>query len=187
MELNLSHKHVLITGGSRGIGLACAKVFLEEGCKVSLVSRDPSNLEKAKTLLSTQVSGSQDRIALFSAELQHADSAERSLNEAEKTFGPVDVLVNSAGAAKRTPAENLSPSFFREAMEAKFFTYINMIDPVIKRMGARGEGVIVTWSVQAAKSPAPSTSREAAPMRRSCSRPQAWQSPTGPKVCASML
>jgi NAD(P)-dependent dehydrogenase (short-subunit alcohol dehydrogenase family) len=143
MELNLTHKHVLITGGSRGIGLACAKVFLEEGCKVSLVSRDPGNLEKAKKLLSKQVPGSQERIALFSAELQKADSAERALDEAEKAFGPLDILVNSAGAAKRTPAESLSPAFFREAMDAKFFTYINMIDPVIKRMGARGEGVIV--------------------------------------------
>jgi NAD(P)-dependent dehydrogenase (short-subunit alcohol dehydrogenase family) len=118
-------------------------VFLEEGCKVSLVSRDPGNLEKAKKLLSTQVPDSQERIALFSAELQKADSAEHALDEAEKAFGPLDILVNSAGAAKRTPAENLSPAFFREAMDAKFFTYINMIDPVIKRMGARGEGVIV--------------------------------------------
>ncbi len=143
MELNLSNKHVLITGGSRGIGLACAKVFLEEGCKVSLVSRDPANLEKAKVLLSKQVPGSQERLALFSAELQDAASAEQALNDAEKKFGALDVLVNSAGAAKRTPAENLSPTFFREAMEAKFFTYINMIDPVIKRMGARGTGVIV--------------------------------------------
>ena len=143
MELNLTDKHVLITGGSRGIGLACARVFLEEGCKVSLVSRDPTNLEKAKALLSTQVPGCLERIALFSAELQHADSAEHALNEAEKKFGALDVLVNSAGAAKRTPAENLTPAFFREAMEAKFFTYINMIDPVIKRMGARGQGVIV--------------------------------------------
>jgi len=143
MELNLTHKHVLITGGSKGIGLACAKVFLEDGCNVSLVSRYPGNLEKAKKLLSTQVPGSQERIALFSAELQKADSAERALDEAEKAFGPLDILVNSAGAAKRTPAENLTPAFFREAMDAKFFTYINMIDPVIKRMGARGKGVIV--------------------------------------------
>lgn len=143
MELNLTHKHVLITGGSKGIGLACAKVFLEEGCKVSLVSRDPVNLDAAKKLLTTQVPGSADRIALFSAELQKAESAEQALDHAEKAFGPLDILVNSAGAAKRTPADNLSPAFYREAMDAKFFTYINMIDPVIKRMGARGEGVIV--------------------------------------------
>lgn len=143
MELNLSNKHVLITGGSRGIGLACAKVFLEEGCKVSLVSRSVETLEAAKSTLATEVPGSDSRIALFSAELQHADSALKALDQAEKKFGPLDVLVNSAGAAKRIPAENLSPEFYREAMDAKFFTYINMIDPVIKRMGDRGAGVIV--------------------------------------------
>ena len=84
MELNLTHKHVLITGGSKGIGLACAKVFLEEGCKVSLVSRNPATLESAKQQLSTQVPGSQDRIALFPADMQNAESAESALNAAEK-------------------------------------------------------------------------------------------------------
>ncbi|MDO9025778.1 SDR family oxidoreductase [Zwartia sp.] len=153
MELNLANKHVLITGGSRGIGLACAKVFLEEGCKVSLVSRSQANLETAKKLLASQVHGSESRIALFSAELQKAEPAAQALDQAEKAFGPVDVLVNSAGAAKRTPADQLSPAFFREAMDAKFFTYINMIDPVIKRMGARGTGVIVNVVGAGGKTP----------------------------------
>lgn len=153
MELNLTNKHVLITGGSRGIGLACAKVFLEEGCKVSLVSRSEANLETAKKLLATQVPGSEARIAIFSAELQQAEPAAAALDQAEQTFGPVDVLVNSAGAAKRTPADQLSPVFFREAMDAKFFTYINMIDPVIKRMGARGTGVIVNVVGAGGKTP----------------------------------
>ena len=54
MDLHLNNHHVLITGGSKGIGLACAKVFLEEGAKVSLVSRDQANLETAKKELSAQ-------------------------------------------------------------------------------------------------------------------------------------
>ncbi|NBU17683.1 MAG: SDR family NAD(P)-dependent oxidoreductase, partial [Betaproteobacteria bacterium] len=47
MDLNLQHKHVLITGGSKGIGLACAENFLNEGAKVTLVSRTPQNLANA--------------------------------------------------------------------------------------------------------------------------------------------
>ena len=47
MDLQLKQKHVLITGGSKGIGLACAENFLSEGAKVTLVSRDPQNLAKA--------------------------------------------------------------------------------------------------------------------------------------------
>jgi NAD(P)-dependent dehydrogenase (short-subunit alcohol dehydrogenase family) len=53
------------------------------------------------------------------------------------------VLVNSAGAAKRTPAEELTPQAWADAMQAKYFSYIHMIDPVIKRMAARGAGSIV--------------------------------------------
>jgi NAD(P)-dependent dehydrogenase (short-subunit alcohol dehydrogenase family) len=55
----------------------------------------------------------------------------------------VDVLVNSAGAAKRTPPDELDARAWRAAMDAKFFTYIHPTDVVVKRMAARGRGAIV--------------------------------------------
>ena len=51
MDLHLRDKHVLITGGSKGIGLACAQAFLDEGAKVTLVSRDAANLNAARARL----------------------------------------------------------------------------------------------------------------------------------------
>jgi NAD(P)-dependent dehydrogenase (short-subunit alcohol dehydrogenase family) len=143
MDLHLNNHHVLITGGSKGIGLACAKVFLEEGAKVSLVSRDISTLNAAKQSLIQQIPGSAARIAVYSADLKNADSALQALDAAEQALGPLDVLVNSAGAAKRAAAPDLKPEVWRDAMDAKFFTYINMMDPAIKRMGARGKGVVI--------------------------------------------
>ena len=53
------------------------------------------------------------------------------------------MLINSAGAARRTPPEDLTPAAWRAAMDAKYFSYIHAIDPTIKRMAARGRGVIV--------------------------------------------
>jgi NAD(P)-dependent dehydrogenase (short-subunit alcohol dehydrogenase family) len=65
------------------------------------------------------------------------------VREVEARLGPVDVLVNSAGAAKRSPPDELTPGFYRDAMDAKFFAYINVIDPLVKLMAARGAGVII--------------------------------------------
>ena len=141
MDLHLRDKHVLITGGSKGIGLACAQAFLEEGAKVTLVSRDAANLNAARAKL--QANFSADRIHTFAANLRDAHAAVVALDSAEAAFGPVDVLVNSAGAAKRTPAPELTPEAWADAMQAKYFTYIHMIDPTIKRMAARGQGAVV--------------------------------------------
>jgi NAD(P)-dependent dehydrogenase (short-subunit alcohol dehydrogenase family) len=66
-----------------------------------------------------------------------------ALDRAEKAGGPIDILVNSAGAAKRVGPDDLTPKAWRDSMDAKYFTYIHMLDPVIKRMGQRGSGVIV--------------------------------------------
>jgi NAD(P)-dependent dehydrogenase (short-subunit alcohol dehydrogenase family) len=77
------------------------------------------------------------------ADLTDADQALRMVDAVERGIGPLDILVNSAGAARRTPADELTPALWKAAMDAKYFTYINVIDPVVKRMASRGAGVIV--------------------------------------------
>ena len=141
MDLQLHNQHVLITGGSKGIGLACAQAFLAEGARVSLVSRDQANLERARQTLQAQFAT--ERIHTVAAELRDAQAALAALDSAEAAFGPVDVLVNSAGAAKRTPAPELTPEAWQDAMQAKYFTYIHMMNPAIQRMAARGTGNVV--------------------------------------------
>jgi NAD(P)-dependent dehydrogenase (short-subunit alcohol dehydrogenase family) len=135
MELGLKDKKVLITGGSKGIGLACAKAFIAEGAKVALVSRSEENLRKAKEDLKTGYT--------IAADLTDAAAAAAMVDKVEKEFGPIDVLVNSAGAAKRTDADDLTPPAWRAGMDAKYFSYINVIDPLIKRMGKRGKGAVI--------------------------------------------
>lgn len=141
MDLQLQGKHALITGGSKGIGLACAKGFLEEGARVSLVSRAAGNLKAAEQALLEAFPSA--RIAVYSADLKDAAAAAAAVEQAERDLGPLDVLVNSAGAARRTPPDELTPQHWHDAMDAKYFTYIHVIDPVIKRMAARGAGAIV--------------------------------------------
>ena len=135
MDLGLKDKKVLITGGSKGIGLACAKAFVAEGARVALVSRSEENLEKARNSL---------RDAYIAAtDLTNAEAAAAMVENVEKEFGAIDVLVNSAGAAKRTDADDLTPAAWRAGMDAKYFSYINVIDPLIKRMGKRGKGAVI--------------------------------------------
>lgn len=136
MDLQLQGRHVLVTGGSRGIGLACAREFLREGCRVSLVGRDAQRLEHALASLDGDAGGT-------CADLRDPAAALRAVEAAEAERGPIDILVNSAGAARRTPFDELDPRAWHEAMEAKFFTYVHVMDPVVRRMGARGTGAIV--------------------------------------------
>ena len=140
MDLHLRDQHILITGGSKGIGLACAEAFLQEGARVTLVSRDAGNLARARERLAAHGA---HRIHTHAADLRDANAAQAALDAAEGAMGAVDVLVNSAGAAKRMPAPELTPQAWQDAMQAKYFSYIHMIDPTIKRMAQRGRGNIV--------------------------------------------
>jgi NAD(P)-dependent dehydrogenase (short-subunit alcohol dehydrogenase family) len=141
MDLGLQDKHVLITGGSKGIGLACAQTFLQEGARVTLVSRDPANLDKASATL--RAAAPQAQVRTHAADLRDAAQALAMLDAVEAAAGPVDVLVNSAGAAKRTPPVDLDAHAFHDAMQAKYFSYVHVMEPMARRMGARGAGAIV--------------------------------------------
>jgi NAD(P)-dependent dehydrogenase (short-subunit alcohol dehydrogenase family) len=129
------NKIVLVTGGSKGIGLVCARKFLEHGAHVFICSRTSANIELALQELSGAVG--------LTADLSDEYQADNLVEHINKDFGPIDVLVNSAGAAKRAPYAELNPASWRSAMDAKFFSTINVIDPVIKLMAARGKGVII--------------------------------------------
>lgn len=135
MDLELKGKAVVVTGGSKGIGLACAKAFLAEGAKVGITSRSQANIDRAL--------GALPGAHGIAADLIDADAALRMVDAMEAKLGPIDVLVNSAGAARRTPPDELSPAAWRAAMDAKYFSYVNVFDPVVKRMARRGTGVIV--------------------------------------------
>lgn len=139
MDLDLLDKHVLITGGSRGIGYACAQHFLREGCVVSLVGRDADALDTARSHLDPHGK----RVAVFTADLTRPADALRMIEHAEDALGPIDVLVNAAGSAKQKPFAELEPMDWRTAMDAKFMTYINVMDPIVKRMADQGGGAIV--------------------------------------------
>jgi NAD(P)-dependent dehydrogenase (short-subunit alcohol dehydrogenase family) len=136
MELGLEGKVVLVTGGSKGIGLACALAFAAEGARIGICSRSRDNIDKASAEIKVAFG--------VVADLVDAVAAERVIETVEDRLGPIDILVNSAGAAKRTPPDELNPAVWREAFDAKFFSYINVIDPMVKRMAKRGSGVIVS-------------------------------------------
>jgi NAD(P)-dependent dehydrogenase (short-subunit alcohol dehydrogenase family) len=135
MELGLKNRAVLITGGSKGIGLACAQAFLKEGAKVAIVSRDGANLDGAKAQLGD--------VVCIAADLSRAEDAQRMAKEAASALGPIDVLVNSAGAAKRYPPEELNAQSWHAAMDAKYFTYIHAMDALLPSMRARRRGNVV--------------------------------------------
>jgi NAD(P)-dependent dehydrogenase (short-subunit alcohol dehydrogenase family) len=135
MDLELRDRVVLVTGGSKGIGLACAKAFAAEDARLALASRSEASLAEAARVVGGALT--------IAADLSQPDEAARVVDQVELELGPIDILINSAGAARRTPPDELTPAAWRAAMDAKYFTYINVIDPTIKRMVARRRGVII--------------------------------------------
>jgi NAD(P)-dependent dehydrogenase (short-subunit alcohol dehydrogenase family) len=139
MNLELDGKVVLITGGSKGIGLACARAFGREGAHVAIVSRSSDNLCAARATLAAEGVD----VTSIEADLSDGAQAERAVIATEEQVGPVAVLINSAGGAVRVPPRELTPDKWRVAMDAKFFTYMNVMDFILPRMVSRRAGSIV--------------------------------------------
>lgn len=148
MELNLAGQRVLVTGGSRGIGLAVAQAFAAEGCGLHLSSRDQRALEAARQSLSAQYGAS---VTLHQSDLAEPGATEQLANAA----GDVDVLVNCAGAIPQNTLLGTSEEDWRKAWELKVFGYINLSRAVYRRMVARGSGVIINIVGIAGTHPAP--------------------------------
>ena len=140
MDLQLKGKSVLVTGGSKGIGLACARTFAAEGCRVHVASRNRETLEAAAKSIGAQA---------HVADLRDG-SALRALAEA---CADVDILVNNAGDIPGGTIEAIDEAKWRHAWELKVFGYVNLSRELFTRMKARKRGVIVNVIGMAGEKP----------------------------------
>jgi NAD(P)-dependent dehydrogenase (short-subunit alcohol dehydrogenase family) len=134
MDLALKNKMALITGGSRGIGFAIARMLLSEGCAVTLVSRSDASLSQARTQLQR----------LGTVETRICDLADAiEVRKLGEEAGDIDILVNNAGAIPRGSLTELGEDRWRSSWELKLYGYINLSRLIYVRMKARGHGVIL--------------------------------------------
>src|SRR4051794_5317057 len=97
MDMGLRGQTVLITGGSKGIGLACAEVLAAEGCKVAIAARDKKGLESAAAAVKAKTNS---EVATLSVNLASLDGIEKMVTEAAARLGRIDILVNNAGSIR---------------------------------------------------------------------------------------
>lgn len=141
----------IITGASKGIGLACAQAMAAAGARCVLVARNQALLDKAVKSLP----GPAGHHIGLTADLSDGASSAALVEKVEKEIGPISVLINSAGAAQRFSAEELSPDAFAQGMNAKYFPTVHLMEPVAKRMAGRRKGAIVNIIGQGGKQASP--------------------------------
>lgn len=137
-------KVVVITGGSRGLGLALAEELGRKGAKLALSARDGDELARARELLLKRhcVRDPND-IFLFPADLRNAQEADELIHQTARRFGQVDILINNAGVITVGPLENQTVADFRDVMDTNFFAGLHCTLAVLPEMLARKGGAIV--------------------------------------------
>lgn len=143
MNLGLDGKTVLITGGSKGIGLATARAFLDEGASVVLVARDAARLAEAAASLGS------NRVTTQAADLSRGE--ERAALAAR--CADVDILVNNAGAIPGGGLDAIDMATWEQAWSLKVMGYIHMTQLYLSAMRAKGAGVIVNVIGGAGRTP----------------------------------
>jgi NAD(P)-dependent dehydrogenase (short-subunit alcohol dehydrogenase family) len=134
------HRVVLITGGSRGLGLEMARVFADEGAYVAICSRDMAELMDAKQELRDR--GAAD-VDAFRCDVTNREEADAAILRLISRWGRVDVVVNNAGIILAAPVERLKVEDFEQAMAVHFWGPLFMSLAAIPHMRRQGDGRIV--------------------------------------------
>ncbi|HEX8702287.1 MAG TPA: SDR family oxidoreductase [Myxococcaceae bacterium] len=141
-KVSFANKTVLITGGSRGLGLILARCFLKEGARVAICGRDEETLERARQELE-QVGG---EVLTLACDVRDPVQVEAMVAEVLERFGPVEVLVNNAGIIQTGPLEAMTLEDFQEAMDTHLWAPLYTTLAVLPAMKQRAEGRIVNIS-----------------------------------------
>lgn len=142
----LQNKVVLITGSSRGLGLALAEEFARHGAKLVLTARGSEELERARLLLLKRTALEPNRVLVVPADLTRPQEVESLVRRATEHFGRIDILVNNAGVITVGPIESQTVENFRDVMDTNFFSGVHCSLTVLPQMLGRRDGTIVNIS-----------------------------------------
>jgi 3-oxoacyl-[acyl-carrier protein] reductase len=152
MDLGLAGRACIVTGASRGIGLATARALAAEGARVLLVARREDALAEAARACAAD-GGEAAALAL---DVTAPDAGERAVAASEEHFGAVDVLVNNAGTSRVRALEELTDEDWQSQWELNVMASLRMMRAAAPRMAERGWGRIVNVASSAGKRPSSS-------------------------------
>jgi NAD(P)-dependent dehydrogenase (short-subunit alcohol dehydrogenase family) len=137
-------RSVLITGGSRGLGLELARQFAAQGARITLAARDEDDLVLAAGVIQAQSRSAE--VLTVQTDVRQRDSAERAVARSIERYGRLDVLVNNAGIIQVGPLEHMTLSDYEEAMNTHFWGPLYMVLAALPHMRRQKEGRIVNIS-----------------------------------------
>jgi 3-oxoacyl-[acyl-carrier protein] reductase len=138
----------IVTGGSKGIGLAIARAFLKRGMQVAISARNAEDLDHAATAL-----GGGDKLLRVQADVRDASDAQRLVEETVRRFGGVDVLVNNAGVGRFANVADMTLEAWRQVVDTNLSGVFHCCRAAIPEMKRRGAGFIINISSLAGKNP----------------------------------
>jgi short-subunit dehydrogenase len=141
-EYNLNNKTVLITGGSRGLGLVMARELAREGARIVICARDNDELERAHSDLISR--GAQ--VLAITCDITDQHQVNTMIDDVETHFGEIDVLINNAGVIEVGPMEVMKLEDYQEAMQTHFWAPLYTTLAVLPSMRRRRAGRIVNIS-----------------------------------------
>jgi NAD(P)-dependent dehydrogenase (short-subunit alcohol dehydrogenase family) len=140
MDLQIRDSVAFITGGSKGIGLATARLLAAEGCTVVITARDAERLERTARELSDAGGG---RVVGFAGDMSVVADVERTVRQTLEQFGRIDILITCAGSSPGGLLEELTEEQWFSSLNLKFMGYVRTVRAVIPHMRERGSGAIV--------------------------------------------
>ena len=150
-KFDFQGKTVLITGGSRGLGLVLARKFAGEGARLAICARDEAEMARAKE----DVAAHGAQILTLVCDVRNQSEVKRTVEAVCNHYGQIDVLVNNAGVIQVAPLENQTEKDFADAMAVHFWGAFYMMNACLPEMKGRGEGRIINVSSIGGKVPVP--------------------------------